>query len=108
MAITSVPCFEIWFLSHFELHTKPYVKSGKKSPCDYLISALKKKPGFNKYKKGVSSYYAVLKDRTKTAKKNAKRSLVQSKGARDRDHHGNPSTLMHVLIDKLEKIGEKR
>ena len=41
MPITSIPCFEIWFLLHFEAHRRPYVPSGERSPCDNLISKLK-------------------------------------------------------------------
>jgi hypothetical protein len=33
-AITSVPCFEIWVLLHFDYSTASFVASGGKSPCD--------------------------------------------------------------------------
>ena len=46
--ITSIPCFEIWFLLHFEPHNRPYTASSGKSPCENLISALKRKKGFKR------------------------------------------------------------
>ena len=41
-AITSIPCFEIWLLFHFKYLRTPFAQSANKSPCDCLISELKK------------------------------------------------------------------
>lgn len=103
-AITSVPCFEIWFLLHFELHTRPYDAGGGKSPCGNLVSVLKGKPGFNDYEKGHGNHYDLLRGRLPQAKANAANTLKQSRDAGDPEHHGNPSTLMHLLVDALEAV----
>ncbi len=103
-AITSIPCFEIWFLLHFEPHTKPYVASGGKSPCKNLISVLKRNPAFKDYEKGGENYFEVLQGRLPQAKKNSAQALKQIQDAGSSAHHGNPTTLMHKLIDALENV----
>ncbi len=106
-AITSIPCFEFWFLLHFEPHTKPYAASGGKSPCGNLISELKNKPGFKDYEKGNKNHFEVLRDRLEQAKKNAAKTLEQSRKAGDPEHYGNPTTLIHILIDDLENVAKE-
>ncbi|MCK5295711.1 MAG: RloB domain-containing protein [Alphaproteobacteria bacterium] len=102
--INSVPCFEIWFLLHFDLITKPFVKSGKKSPCDNLIKDLKKiDTYFKNYEKGEKSYFDFLKSRMETAKKNACNLLDHAKAY----NSPNPSTKVHELIEYLEKMKEE-
>ena len=107
-AITSCPCFEFWFLLHFGLTTKPYHPSGSKSPCDNLISDLKKKPYFNDYEKNQKNYFNFLHDRLPNAKINSERALDYSLSVRDRKHFGNPTTFVHILVDNLEKLAEKQ
>ncbi len=106
-AITSFPCFEIWFLLHFEAHSRPYVAGGGKSPCGNLISALKKKEGFEHYEKGHSGHFEELHNRLHQAKLNSARTLQQSIENGSAEHHGNPSTLMHTLVEALQDIAEK-
>lgn len=103
-AITSVPCFEIWFLLHFEQHERPCDATGRRSPCDNLISRLKAKPGFANYAKGGADYFTLLLDRLPEAKQNAARILSASDHRGDQKHHGNPTTLMHELVCHLEFI----
>lgn len=103
-AITSIPCFEIWFLLHFEPVTRPYGAGSNKSPCGNLISVLKQKPEFTGYKKGHANYFQVLSGRLFQARKNSAQTLKQSQTAGDPAHHGNPTTLMHILVDALEDV----
>lgn len=106
-AITSIPCFEIWFLLHFEEHKRPYNAGRSKSPCGNLISTLKKETEFNNYEKSNSSYFELLHGRLPQAKINAHRTLTQGLESGESKHHVNPSTLMHILVDRLEKIAKE-
>lgn len=106
-AITSVPCFEIWFLLHFERHIRPYEAGGGKSPCGNLISVLKKQPEFIGYGKGTGNHFEMLRGRLKQAKKYSAHTFKQSRDSGEAKHHGNPTTLMHTLVDALEKVAEE-
>ncbi|MBF0602690.1 MAG: RloB domain-containing protein [Nitrospirae bacterium] len=105
-AITSVPCFEIWFLLHFYNSTKSYVSNPTKSACNQLISTLKKEADFANYEKGKEKegYFNVLKDHHETARKNAAILLKQNLANGEGRHTGNPSTLVHELISCLETV----
>ncbi|MEO5327849.1 MAG: RloB family protein [Magnetococcus sp. THC-1_WYH] len=103
-AITSVPCFEIWFLLHFHNSTKSWVSNSTKSACTQLISTLKKEAGFVDYEKGTKGYFNVLKDHLEAARKNAAILLKQNLANGEERHTGNPSTLMHELISCLEAV----
>ena len=105
-AITSNPCFEVWFLMHFQIFAKPCVASGRKSPCDNVIVKLKKQPGFNKYKKGDDSHFNLLYLKLDAAKNNAKNALEQICAAGYSKHNGNPSTLVYKLVIDIEKLAE--
>lgn len=104
MAITSVPCFEIWFLMHYGICNKSYVAAGNKSIADCVISDLKQKPEFATYQKAQQKYFDILKDRLEDAKKNSAKRLEQCQAAGEQENHGNPSTKMHLLVEELEKI----
>lgn len=106
-AIISIPCFEIWFLLHFEPHSRPYVAGGGKSPCGNLISVLKKKDEFKNYQKGHDGHFEKLHSRLHQAKINSAQTLKQSIERGEREHHGNPTTRMHTLVAELEKIVEE-
>ncbi len=103
-AITSIPCFEVWFLLHFEPHTRPYEAGRGKSPCGNLISVLKRKPEFKNYEKGNGNHFEMLRSRLPQARKNSAQTLRQIQDAGSPVHHGNPTTLMHTLIDALENM----
>ncbi len=100
-AITSIPCFEIWFLFHFSNSTRPYIRSGRsgnKSACDNVISDLKNKLGVTNYEKGNEDHFETLRPLLNTAKQNATNVLCQTKAAGT----DNPSTLVHELVEHLE------
>jgi hypothetical protein len=102
-AVKSVPCFEYWVLLHFGLTTKPYARSGKRSPCDNVIRDLKKKEGFRDYEKGSHGLYDRLKDRIDDAIENARNALEQATRA-DTD---NPTTEMHLLVEYLRALKDQ-
>lgn len=117
-AITSVPCFELWFLLHYSKSASPYGKGKKrlkdKSPADNLINDLKKHAPFEKYSKSTgSNYFNVIKYKMDTAIKNAKYLIQSGKATTDPgrntghyDHHFDPSTYIHELVAILKKIAD--
>ena len=107
LAITSNPCFEFWFLLHHKITDKPFSESGSKSPCENVISQLKKIPEFENYRKGELDHFDVLFDKLPFAKKNASRIVEQSKKSFDHRqtiHSSNPLTLVHILVEALEQL----
>ncbi|HIJ84198.1 MAG TPA: RloB domain-containing protein [Magnetococcales bacterium] len=106
-AITSIPCFEIWFLLHLSYSAKPYAPAGNKSPCDCLISDLERKQYFKGYEKGKKSYFSLLREKLDTAKTNSKRLLKEGLKSSESRHSANPSTLMYELVDSLERVAKE-
>jgi hypothetical protein len=105
VAITSVPCYEIWLLLHFKYIDKPFTNTGNKSICNMVISELRKCDGMQDYekKKGEGKadekIYQKMKPYLKTAIQNAK--LLEK--SNERNHTNNPSTKIHILIGYLQK-----
>jgi hypothetical protein len=106
-AITSIPCFEIWFLLHFEHHDRPYKAGGGKSPCGNLIASLKRKDGFEEYEKGHNGYFELLHGRLPQAKLFASQTLAKSLASGEHKYYGNSTTLMHTLVEALEGVAEE-
>ena len=107
-AITSNPCFEVWFLMHFEPFTKPCAAGGGKSPCGNWISILKRKPGFQDYKKGQRQHFKLLSSRLHNAKSYAAQVLSQHQATGEPEHQGNPHTFVHKLVDTLEYMAKEQ
>ena len=110
-AITSNPCFEIWFLMHFFMCTKPFVPSGSKSSCDNVISELKQFPGFADYKKGGKKHEYLLENKREDAIRNSSRAyriMMDGRSANETKHDLNPLTLVHELVKVLEEMAEKQ
>ncbi len=97
--IVSVPCFEFWLLLHFGYTDKPYACKGKKSVGNAVVSDLKKKPGFAKYDKGMVGAFELLAPNLERALKHARQLAAHPAG---NDKHPNPSTQVHVLVDRLQ------
>lgn len=97
-AITSVPCFEIWFLLHFIYTTKGY--AGQGSVCSQVIKDLTKY--LPDYEKGFVGVYQQIQDRTDTAVNYAQKlSRHNNDAATD-----NPSTKIHDLVEYLIALGQ--
>lgn len=95
-AITSIPCFELWFLLHYRYTTKPF-KNCTELNKD-LESCLKREGILKKreqYDKSNPNWYAVLKPRINDAIANSKRLAGQNDG------YYNPFTNVHELVEKL-------
>ena len=107
-AITSNPCFEVWFLMHFGSYDKPFSSSARKSPCDNVIAALRKQNCFRNYSKGQRNHFDLLSNRLNIAKENAAQVLKQSEATGDRKHYGNPTTFVHELVIELQRLAEEQ
>lgn len=103
--IVSVPCFEFWLLLHFGYTSKPYASRGKKSIGDAVVSDLKKKPEFSKYKKRTTGVFELLETKLEDALKNA---TTLEKLQKDDGEHCNPSTQLHELINRLKSIANEK
>lgn len=97
-AITSVPCFEYWFLLHFEYSTKPYTGTGTRSACDDLIRDLQ--IHVKNYAKGTNDWFSKLEMRTDQAISNSKRAMSTAKNS----NTDNPTTRMHELVEYLRHL----
>ena len=106
--ITSNPCFEVWFLMHFEPFSRPITDGGGRSPCENVIKILENKLGFTKYQKGNQYLFELLSRRLGNAKLNSEQVLKQSMETGTPKHYGNPTTLVHQLVSALELIAKKQ
>jgi len=97
-AISSVPCFEYWVLLHFEYTTQAFVRTGKQTPCESVITRVKKH--LPEYSKGTGKLYDIIGDNTDVAIKRAEQ--ANRDGARAGTD--NPSTDVGSLIQYLRKI----
>lgn len=100
IAITSIPCFEVWILLHFTFTDKPYSASKGKSICDQVVKDVKDVrvlAGLGNYQKGEKNIFLELRDRLPDAIENAERLRAQNK----KSGSDNPSTLIDTLINDL-------
>lgn len=106
-AITSVPCFEYWFLLHYDYTTAPYSAVGGKSSGDAVVSALKTFwPEYAKGRHGTFEHLLGLRnDELAYAKANARRAILEA----ERNRTDNPSTMAHDLVAYLQaiKLGQR-
>ena len=96
-AILSVPCFEYWFLLHFDFQTRPYAASGGKSACDRLIDDLR--THMEDYRKSQPDFM-VLMPKLDRAIRHGKQSLHHA----EQSGTNNPSTQMHQLAEHFKAM----
>ena len=100
--IASYPCYEFWLLLHFQKTRKPYTGVGKNSSGDLLGKDLRKIAGMENYEKGSSeNLFDQLIDRLPKARKFAAQVMQEALN----DGELNPSTRLHELIEKFERLG---
>jgi RloB-like protein len=89
----SNPCFEYWFLLHFEWCVQMFMDAG--SVCNRLKTHIR---DYSKAK----DYYAMTKPKVQTALVNAKR-VFRERCQRPQDHPCNclPCTQVYRLVEKL-------
>lgn len=113
VAVTSVPCFEIWYSLHVAESCKPYESATTGgSPAKSLISDLKKvklegDTIFSDYDKaGCEGQFLKIAPQREAAKQRAERILRRARVAGEQKHHENPSTRVHVVVAALEKLSK--
>lgn len=99
-AITTVPCFEYWFLLHFEDTTRPYVGAGKKTAGDQLKSELRKH--IKDYHESDKSIFDKTKANLGIAMSRAKKIHKMQRESRT----DNPSTRVYELVEYLMTVKE--
>lgn len=99
--ITSIPCFEFWFLLHYCYTTSPFTSYKELRPKleSEMRTAGILKQGKN-YDKSDKSLYEKLKPNQKTAINHA---IKLEQKHPNEDGCTNPSTKVHLLIEELEK-----
>lgn len=102
VAITSIPCFEVWLLLHFDYSARSFHAAGKKSVCDQVVATLKAKPGFQRYGKGQKEIYVQLKEKLATALTHAER--LRRDGAKTASI--NPSTNFDELVKAIQALAK--
>ncbi|MBD2615500.1 MAG: RloB family protein [Nostoc sp. ZfuVER08] len=104
ICITSIPCFEFWFLIHYLYTTAPF--ANYKELCPKLEAEMRK-AGILKtkesYDKSDVKLYYKLKPKLENALNN---SAELQKNHPNEDGCTNPSTKVHILIQELIKQKE--
>ncbi len=96
--IVSYPSFEYWLLMHFARTTKPFVRSGDKSPGDMAVAELKKY--LPTYAKNASAPMKTLFDKTDVAVANAASTYKAALTAGTM----NPSTRVHIVVSLISEL----
>ena len=111
-AITSVPCFEFWFVLHMGYTTRSYAgKSPASEVCKHLEEFDLFKGYSSKKKSGkleVSSFFEEIFAEHKTASKYARKVISEnaaSTGAKK--HFEDPSTRVYTVVENLESISQR-
>lgn len=98
----SFPCYEFWLLLHFRKVRRPYNKTAKHSAGDLVCMDLCAEEGMSEYAKGApKGLFLRLLPRLDEAKKRAAEVLAEANA----DGNPNPSTRLHELLLKFEKLG---
>jgi len=94
----SNPCFEYWYILHFEKTGRLFHKS---KDVEREL-----KTHYSAYKKNSKDIFAVLYPRTDTAIQNAKNVLSEKRCSEDLRKH-NPSTHVHRIVEHLLTMSRK-
>lgn len=113
VAVTSVPCFEVWYGLHLSDANKPYgTESAGASPAKALISDLKKAKldgvcVFKHYEKSdCGAFYKLIVDQRPKAQLRAESLLDRASKQGATLHHEDPSTRVHILVEALVKLSK--
>ena len=94
----SWPCFEYWFLLHFETTRQPFGRSEGRSKCDNCVAALKRHlPNYAKQGRGK---FLELRQRLDDAMNRADQALRDARSTAEY----NPCTEVHELVRYLRAI----
>lgn len=98
VAITSVPCFEVWVLLHFTYSASPFTAIGKESACDRVLKAVKKH--FPAYAKGYAKTFDDLMPKLDEALRHGTRLDAHNASTGS----NNPATSVHSLVNDLKNL----
>lgn len=97
-AITSIPCFEVWFILHFGYYSTAFETVGKKTCGMRTVEKLEE--FWPEYKKGASGSFKHLFGSLDSAKAMSLKLTKES----ERHNSSNPITNVHELIEYLQKL----
>lgn len=97
-AIVSNPCFEYWFILHYEFTTQPYSRQGNNSAAKLALNHLRKHD--SDYQKKTKGSYLKLSGKTYVAIANAEKSRFEA----DKTGSVNPTTNVDELVSFLLEI----
>ena len=100
--IVSSPCFEIWYLLHYEYTTAQYSRSSE------VIEKLKS--NISDYSKGKTNMYELLKKDQIKACQNAKKLMeyCKDRGAKIHTTDFMPSTEFYIVLECIDNMLQKR
>lgn len=101
--IRSYPCFEYWYLCHFQYSRSSIRATGGKTESDQYASMLKRhwiQIFGNQYAKNQTGVYQKLAGLVDVAIKNSQRSLNEAKSTDEM----NPSSEAHLLVEYLRNL----
>ncbi|MDJ1179203.1 RloB family protein [Roseofilum sp. BLCC_M91] len=102
--IFSIPCFDLWFLLHFEYTSSPLTSE---QVCDKVDRIFKKqeilKPNESYVKEKGRDYYPHLQTEQESAIKGAKRLMEEQ----EENDSNNPLTRVHLLVEELKKVNRR-
>lgn len=103
-AIASYPCFEFWVLLHFRFTRVPFIRSGKNSPGEMVMKALR--TCWPEYAKGDPRVFIKLSEPAllEFAISNAKQARLDA----HQTGEANPSTDVDLLINKLREVASEQ
>jgi RloB-like protein len=105
--LPSHPCFEFWLLLHFQYTRAPFAAVGVKSACERLTHVLKQQGDMAACEKGgVKGLFDNLLGGGRFAQ--ARQRAAQAHAEAIELAEPNPSTRIHLLIDRLESLGRLR
>lgn len=94
----SNPCFELWFLNHFNYRTTALTTREcldnfkKKSLKEFSID----------YKKNNENYYKLLRNKIEIGIRNSKRNHQEFKKIKEKIDNSNPCTTVYILCEELK------
>jgi len=102
--IISNPCFEYWYILHFEKTGKSYPS---RSRLYSALSAHLKKHGYKSYNKSGCDFFDVIFPRTKATVKISKAILREQWHDEPDLRKCDPSTHVHRVVEELIKMSDK-
>ena len=105
-AITSVACFEYWYLLHVKNTRQAFGQHD--SPCGEVIDILTKFEEFGQYNKAdCSNFFGKIKKHRPNAVKYAKAGLMDAESTDETKFHEDPSTRMYIVVEAMQRLAEE-